>query len=66
MDAGADVNVTSRFKRIRLLHSVIAKLLVPEIGRIKRNHDRKTPLAMAVRLGYLQMARLLRDRGANE
>ncbi len=62
--AGADIHAVSWFKRYPLLNGVIAKLLVPDGGRTKRKHDRKTPLAMAARNGHQQMIEVLKNNGA--
>jgi ankyrin repeat protein len=61
---GADLNVLSAFKGIELLHGVVAKVLVPGGGRVKRVRDERTPLQFAVDKGYDQMARLLKEHGA--
>jgi ankyrin repeat protein len=61
---GANVNVKSKFRRIELLYGVVAKLLVPRVGRIKMVTDQNTPLTIAVKKGYKEMARLLEEHGA--
>jgi ankyrin repeat protein len=61
---GANVNVKSKFRRIELLYGVVAKLLVPRVGRIKMVTDQNTPLTIAVRKGYKEMAQLLKEHGA--
>jgi len=63
---GADVNVLTERKRINLLHGVIAKLLVPRVGRIKWIKDEKTPLNIAIQKRFTQMAQLLRKNGGAE
>jgi ankyrin repeat protein len=63
---GADVNMVTERKRISLLHGVIAKLLVPRMGRIKWIKDEKTPLHIAVQKGYTRMAQLLRENNGAE
>jgi ankyrin repeat protein len=64
--AGAQMNAVSRFKSIPLIHGVVAKILVPKIGRVKRQKYKKTPLAIATQKGFAQMAQLLKSHGANE
>lgn len=59
---GADVNLQSEYKSIQLLHGLIARLLVPGVGRIKRIKEEKTPLDLALQKGYQQMARLLTEQ----
>ena len=61
---GANVNVKSKFRRIELLYGVVAKLLVPRVGRIKMVTDQNTPLTIAVKKGYKEMAQLLEEHGA--
>ncbi len=57
---GAEVNVRSKYKRIQLLYGVVAKILVPRLGHVKRIKDQKTPLDFAVQNGHSQMAHLLK------
>lgn len=61
---GANVNAKSKYKRIELLHGVVAKLLVPRVGRIKMVTDQNTPLSIAVKKEYKEMAQLLKEHGA--
>jgi ankyrin repeat protein len=58
---GAEVNTRCKYKRIRLLHGLVAKLLVPRVGRTKRIKEKKTPLDFALQKGFSQMAHLLKD-----
>jgi ankyrin len=61
---GANINIKSKFRRIELLHGVVAKLLVPRVGRVKMVTDRNTPLTIAVKKGYKEMVQLLEEHGA--
>lgn len=63
---GADVYARSRKKRVDLLHGVVAKLLVPRVGRVKYVKDEKNPLDLALKKGYTQMAQLMKEHGAIE
>lgn len=56
---GADVNALCKYKHTELLHGVMAKILVPRVGRIKWQKYDKTPLDIAVQKGYSHMAQLL-------
>lgn len=57
---GAAVNVRCKYKHIQLLYGVVAKLLIPRVGRVKRIKDQKTPLDFARQKGYSQMVHLLK------
>jgi ankyrin repeat protein len=57
---GARVNACCKYKSIQLLSGVVAKILVPRVGRVKRIEDQKTPLDFALQNGYSQMAHLLK------
>jgi ankyrin repeat protein len=58
---GAIINVRCKYKSIQLLYGLVAKILVPRVGRVKRIKDQKTPLDFALQKGYSQMAQLLKD-----
>jgi ankyrin repeat protein len=60
IDNGAAVNVRCKYKSIHLLDGVVAKILVPRVGRVKRIKDQKTPLDFALQKGFTQMAQLLK------
>jgi ankyrin repeat protein len=57
---GAEVNVRCKYRSIQLLYGLVAKILVPRLGRVKRIKDQKTPLDFALQKGYSQMAHLLK------
>jgi ankyrin repeat protein len=57
---GARVNTRCKYKSIQLLSGVVAKILVPRVGRVKRIEDQKTPLDFALQNGFSQMADLLK------
>jgi len=57
---GARVNTRCKYKSIQLLSGVVAKILVPRLGRVKRIEDQKTPLDFALQNGFSQMADLLK------
>lgn len=57
---GAKVNVRCKYKSIHLLDGLVAKILVPRFGRVKRIKDQKTPLDFALQKGFSQMADLLK------
>jgi len=57
---GAEVNTRCKFKSIQLVYGLVAKLLVPRVGRVKRIKDQKTPLDFALQKGFSQMAHLLK------
>jgi ankyrin repeat protein len=63
---GADVNTSSKFKKIQLLHGMVAKIIVPKVGRIKYVEDVKTPLQIADTKNFTGMAQLLRTKGATK
>jgi ankyrin repeat protein len=62
--SGSDIDAVSRFNSIQLVHGVVAKMVVPRVGRVKRQKADKTPLDLAMKKGFTQMARLLRNHGA--
>jgi ankyrin repeat protein len=66
IDRGADANAVSWFKRIELIHGMVGKLVIPQLGRVKRLRDEKKPLQIAVEKGYAEMTRLLETHGADK
>lgn len=57
---GAEVDARCEYKSIRLLYGLVAKILVPRVGHVKRIKDQKNPLDFALQKGYSQMADLLK------
>lgn len=66
IEKGADIHAVSQFRRVHLVHGVIAQLLVPKNGRVKRFFHNKTPLGMAVEQNHAKMAEFLKSKGAKE
>lgn len=63
---GADVNAAAFLRRVEMLHGVMARLMVPRLGRVKWKKDRKTPLDFALKNKNKQMVLLLKEKGAVE